>query len=44
MFLVTKIDKEGNKSPSFVLDLEGMALLLKMATPFRCEFLIKKID
>ena len=43
-FLVTKVDNDGKTYEPFILDLEGLNTLLSMATPFKCSFLIKKID
>lgn len=43
-FLVTKIDKDGTKNASFVLDLQGLNMLLSMATPNKCSFEIAKIS
>ena len=43
MYLITKIDKDGTRNPSFTLDLQGLNLLLAMATPNKCSFEIAKI-
>ena len=43
-FLVTKIDKDGTKHPSFLLDLQGLNMLLSTATPNKCSFEIAKIN
>ena len=43
MYLVIKIDKGGSQS-SFTLDLEGLNLLFKMATPSLCSFIIERIS
>ncbi len=44
MFQVIKIENDGQKGNPFILDLEGLNTLLKMATPFKCSFEIKKVD
>ncbi len=44
MYLVTKIENDGTRNPSFTLDIQGLSLLLGMATPNKCSFEIKRIS
>jgi len=44
MYLVTKIENDGTKNPSFTLDEAGLIILLGMLTPRKCSFLIERIS
>lgn len=43
MYCVTKINKDGSQGKPFLLSLEGLNMLLSMATPYKCSFLIERI-
>jgi hypothetical protein len=44
MYLITKVDKDGTKHPSFTLDIQGLATLMGMATPNKCSFIVERIS
>lgn len=44
MYEIRKVDKDGTEHEPFILSLEGLNMLLNMATPFKCYFKIMKIQ
>ena len=43
MYLITKIETDGSRNPSFTGGIRDIQRLLLMATPNKCSFEIKKI-
>lgn len=43
MYQVIKVNKDGTQGAPFLLSLEGLNMLLNMATPYKYSFLIQRI-